>query len=121
MLIFDGDCAFCTSSARWIERRLPDGVDVVAWQFIDDLDGLGLTTHDVNSKAWWITADGRRRGGHLAISEALIAAGAPWSLLGRVSLIPPIRWISAAVYALVSRYRHRMPGGTPACRLDQRS
>jgi predicted DCC family thiol-disulfide oxidoreductase YuxK len=119
-LIFDGDCSFCTSSARWIERRLPDGVEVVAWQFVDDLDALGLSLDEVNDKAWWITADGRRRGGHLAIAEALIAAGGFWKVLGRISLVPPIRWVSAAVYAVVSRYRHRMPGGTPACRVDSR-
>lgn len=118
MLVFDGDCGFCTSSARWIERRLPDHVEVVAWQFLDDLGALGLTRADVDTKAWWIDESGRRHGGNLAIGEALVAAGGIWGLLGRLSLLPPFRWIGAVVYRLVARYRHRMPGGTAACRID---
>jgi predicted DCC family thiol-disulfide oxidoreductase YuxK len=120
MLIFDGDCGFCTSSARWIEKRLPTGVEVIAWQFIDDLDALGLTVAEVSEKAWWIDGEGLRHGGHLAIGEALAAAGGVWGVVGRGMLLPPFRWLAAPVYRLISRYRHRMPGGTPACRLDTR-
>ncbi len=118
MLIFDGDCGFCTSSARWVERRLPDDVEVVAWQFVDDLGALGLTAEQANAKAWWITPEGDLRGGHLAIGESLRAAGGLWGVAGRIMLVPPFRWLARPVYALVSRNRHRMPGGTPACRID---
>lgn len=119
MLIFDGDCGFCTTTANWIEKRLPSSTEVVAWQFVDDLDALGLSLEQVNAKAWWIDSEGSRHGGHLAIAEALIAAGGVWRFLGRVSLVPPIRWVGALVYRVISRYRHRMPGGTPACRIDK--
>src|SRR3712207_1142233 len=33
--VYDGDCAFCTACARFIERRIPADVDVVPWQFAD--------------------------------------------------------------------------------------
>ncbi|SRR5690554_1742799 len=120
MLVFDGDCGFCTSSARWIEKRLPDTVEVVPWQFLDDLGALGLTPAEADAKAWWIDAEGRRHGGHVAIGKALVAAGGIWGFLGRLSLVVPIRWLGALVYRVVSANRHRMPGGTPACRLDSR-
>ncbi|NDH76279.1 MAG: DUF393 domain-containing protein, partial [Actinobacteria bacterium] len=42
LLIFDGDCGFCTTSAGWIERRLPDDVRVAPWQILD-LEQYGLT------------------------------------------------------------------------------
>ena len=118
MLIFDGDCGFCTTSADWIERRLPADAPVVPWQVLDDLDTLGLTADQLNEQAWWVTADGELRGGHLAIGEALVAAGGPWGLVGRLTLIPPFVWLGSPVYRLIARHRHRLPGGTPACRID---
>src|SRR6185295_19264908 len=33
--VFDGDCAFCSSCARFIENRIKPDADVVAWQFAD--------------------------------------------------------------------------------------
>lgn len=118
MLIYDGDCGFCTTSARWIARRLPDDVRVVAWQSLDDLAAHGLTVDDVTSAAWWVEPDGSPRGGHLAIGAALRAAGGAWGLVGRALLAPPLRWIGGPVYRLVARYRYRLPGATDACRLD---
>lgn len=119
VLIFDGDCGFCTTSAAWIQRRLPDDVPVVSWQSIDDLGALGLTIDDVAAKAWWVTPDGRTRGGHLAIGESLRAARRPWwRALGLLTLAPPLRWLGAPVYALVARCRYRLPGSTDACRID---
>ncbi|MGY6501367.1 MAG: thiol-disulfide oxidoreductase DCC family protein [Acidimicrobiales bacterium] len=118
MLIFDGDCGFCTTSAMWIQRRLPDDVPVVSWQSIDDLGALGLTLDDVTAKAWWIPASGQPRGGHLAVGDALRAARWPWRALGYVVLTPPFRWLAVPAYALVARYRYRLPGATDACRID---
>jgi predicted DCC family thiol-disulfide oxidoreductase YuxK len=30
-----------------------------------------------------------------------------------------VRPLADAVYRVVARYRHRLPGGTPACRMPQ--
>ena len=57
LLIFDGDCGFCTTSAGWIERRLPDDVRVAPWQILD-LEQYGLTESDVTSAAYWVDAEG---------------------------------------------------------------
>lgn len=45
LLVFDGDCAFCTSSARLLARIAP-AAEMVAWQQID-LAELGLTEEAV--------------------------------------------------------------------------
>lgn len=116
MLVFDGDCGFCTTTANWIEARLPDDVDVEPWQFLD-LEVLRLTKQDVTTSAWWIDAWGHRHGGHKAIGRALIAAGGWWKVPGWIMLIPPFSWLAAVGYKLVARYRYKMPGGTPACRI----
>jgi predicted DCC family thiol-disulfide oxidoreductase YuxK len=110
MLIYDGDCGFCTESARWLEARLPLGYPVVAWQELPSLETLGLTEHDVQTAAWWIDVSGRPHRGHRAIARALVACKGAWSIAGWLLLIPPVSWLAAGVYALVARYRHRLPG-----------
>src|SRR5690606_41531860 len=92
MLVFDGDCGFCTSSARWIEKRLPDTVEVVPWQFLDDLGALGLTPAEAAAQAWWIDAEGRRHSGPLAIGKARAAPVADWRLLVLLRAVAPCPW-----------------------------
>ena len=118
MLIYDGDCSFCSSSARWITARWNGPQQAVAWQHLGagQLERLGLTLDDVRGAAWWIDASGISRG-HLAIARALRAAPGWPSVVGHILLVPPFRWLAAGVYPLIARWRHRLPGGTPACRM----
>ena len=116
LLVFDGDCSFCTTSANWLEHRLPEAARVEPWQRLD-LAALGLTEHDVTTAAYWIDENGRTYRGHRAIARSLITAGGVWKPIGVVMLIPPISWLAALVYVVIARNRHRLPGGTPACKL----
>lgn len=120
MLIFDGDCGFCTTVANWAAARWRGDERAVPWQKLsppDELAAVSLTTDDVRAAAWWVDGAGRSFRGSDAIAEAL-AAGHGWSAFaGRVLRIPPVSWLGAAVYPLVARWRHRLPGGTPACKL----
>jgi predicted DCC family thiol-disulfide oxidoreductase YuxK len=119
VLVYDGDCSFCRSSARWIAARWRGQERAVAWQHqsSEELERLGLTLADVRGAAWWIAPSGRRSRGHLAIARALEAADGWPSVAGRILLIPPFRWLAAGAYPLIARWRHRLPGGTPACRM----
>jgi len=116
LLIFDGDCSFCTSSAQWIEHRLPSGVRVEPWQRLD-LPALGLTERDVTTAAYWVDDSGRKFRGHRSIAKALLATGGAWRYVGAVLLVPPISWVAALGYVVIAKNRHRLPGGTPACKL----
>jgi len=116
ILIFDGDCGFCTASARWIERRLPDDAAVESWQALD-LAELHLTEHDVTTAAWWVDEGGTKHRGHAAIGRALINAGGIWGAIGRLIITPPVSWIARPGYWLIARNRHRLPGATESCRL----
>jgi predicted DCC family thiol-disulfide oxidoreductase YuxK len=119
LLIYDGECSFCSSSARWITAHWSGPQQTVAWQHLgaDDLQRLGLTLDDVRHAAWWIDPSGSHSRGHLAIARALRAAPGWPSVVGRILLAPPFRWLAAGAYPLVARWRHRLPGGTSACRM----
>ncbi|MEV0583684.1 DUF393 domain-containing protein [Nonomuraea sp. NPDC050310] len=118
VLVFDGDCGFCATCVRFVERRLRTSARITAWQFAD-LGELGVTAERATYELLWI--DGPRvYGGAQAVAKLLIDAGLPWSLAGWALRVPPLRWVAHAVYRLVARNRHRLPGGTPACALPPR-
>lgn len=117
MLVFDGDCGFCTSTARWAQRHLPEGTPVEPWQRLD-LDEMGLRLSDVSTAAYWRDESGAMHRGHRAAGQVLFAFGGAWRVLGWLCLVPPTSWFAAILYRVIARYRHRMPGGTPACRID---
>ena len=116
MLIFDGDCSFCTSSAHWIRHRLPKTAKVEPWQRLD-LDAYGLTERDVTTAAYWVDERGRNHRGHRSLGKALIAAGGRWKAVGALILLPPFSWLAALGYAVIAKNRSRLPGGTPECKV----
>lgn len=115
VLVFDGDCGFCTTSVRFAERRIGVRARVTPWQFAD-LAALGTTRERAEREVLWVER-GRVYGGAQAVARLLAAAGPPWSLAGLALRVPPFRWVAQGLYRLVARNRHRLPGGTPACAL----
>jgi predicted DCC family thiol-disulfide oxidoreductase YuxK len=113
VIVFDGDCGFCTSSVQVLERIGPDA-EIVPWQ-LADLAGLGLTEEQAADALQCVQVDGTVRSGHEAVAAALESAGWVWRIVGRALTQPGISWIAAKVYRLVAANRHRLPGGTPAC------
>lgn len=113
VLVFDGDCAFCTRCARALQKIGPDG-EIVAWQSTD-LAELGLTEERAAAAVQWVSPDGTVSAGHEAIAATLQSAGGIWRIAGRTILLPGISWLAARCYRLVAANRHRLPGSTPAC------
>lgn len=120
VLVFDGDCAFCSSSARFLAdqlRRSPADFRVEPWQQLD-LGSLGLTPAECDAAVRWVAADGSRYAGHVAVAHALRASRWWVRPAGTVLLLPGISPLAARAYAWVAANRHRLPGGTPACSLS---
>lgn len=117
VLVFDGDCGFCTTSAmaaqRWFKLE-----HVLPWQHLD-LDAFGLHQADCENAVQWVDDD-EVLAAERAIIAALRHAGGFWRLIGTVLALPIIRPLAGVVYRVVARNRHRMPGGTPACALPRR-
>jgi predicted DCC family thiol-disulfide oxidoreductase YuxK len=122
-LVFDGDCGFCTTSVRWLEHALPAPPPVSPFQWAD-LAALGLTAEEAASMVWLISSDDdgtvHQYGGYLAVSALLRHQPAVgWRFLGVLLDTLPFSLIADLGYRLVARYRHLLPGGTPACKVDR--
>ncbi len=118
VLVYDGDCGFCTAWAGRAATMLDGRARVVPWQQLehDGLAGLGLTAEEAGDASWWVDGGGRRFGGAASVAKVLEASGGPRRPLGAAMGVPPVSWLAAGVYALVVRLRHRLPGATPECR-----
>lgn len=119
-LVFDGDCAFCTTSATWVSQRLHRSAGpnarLVPWQFTD-LAALGTSAERAQREALWVSTKGEVYGGAAAFAHWLQFRGGAYGVAGRIMTAPGVDRLAAAVYRLVARNRHRLPGGTPACAL----
>ena len=118
-LVYDGDCGFCTRSARFARRILPVDCAVTPWQQAD-LARLGVPPGRAQREVVWVSRSGVVSGGAEAIGRALLASGFPWLLLGVLLVLPPGSWLARAVYPVVAANRMRLPGGTPACAVPPR-
>lgn len=114
LLLYDGDCAFCTSCVRLVEKRIRPDAEIVAWQFAD-LTEVGVSEEEAADAVQWVEPNGTVHSGHEAIAAMLSASGPIWRASGRILLLPGISWTAARAYQLVATNRHRLPGGTPAC------
>lgn len=116
VLIFDGGCGFCTTSARWLHRWVVRGgsPSVAPWQLLD-LGELGLTAEQCHAAVQWVGADGRSVSGHAAIASALRAGHLVWRPVGALLQAPGFSWLAARLYSWVADHRDSLPGGTPAC------
>lgn len=114
VLVFDGDCALCTSCAQWASKHVHATAEVIAYQHADLLN-LGLTAEQCASALQYVDRGGRAHSGAAAVGRFLYEAGGRWRIVGAVLLLPGIRNLSQIVYRVIARNRHRLPGGTAAC------
>lgn len=90
------------------------------WQYVDDPAEYGLSPEEIREAAYWVDAHGTAHRGHEAAVEVLREIGGAWRRVGDALGLPGIRRLAAAAYGVISRNRHRLPGGTPACRIPSR-
>lgn len=115
VLIFDGDCAFCSSSARLLKKLTRNRIAVEPFQL------LPLADYDLNqeltSKAIYYVTPTENYVAARAIARALIDSKTPWSIAGFLMNLPVVVSFAELVYYWVAKNRHKLPGGTPECAL----
>jgi predicted DCC family thiol-disulfide oxidoreductase YuxK len=115
LLLFDGDCGFCTSAVEFAHKRIHVVADSVPWQRAD-LAVLGRTEKQCRESVQYRDRSGRWHEAGRATVAALLDSPPPWSWLGRLGTVPGLAWLVDRMYELVSAYRSHLPGTTPACR-----
>jgi predicted DCC family thiol-disulfide oxidoreductase YuxK len=119
VLFFDGECGFCSRSARLCARL--DKRRRVALSPLqgEGARGLGISHHAEGGTGTLVVlreSDGRiflRSDGLLELARAL---GGGWRLFRIFGLMP--RRLRDGVYRWVAANRHRLGGGAATCALD---
>lgn len=120
MLVYDGECGFCSRAVQFIVRRDPGGSLLFASR--EGVEGRGVRVRhpefrDVEALLWVDRAGGSER--VLARSDATLRAmlylGGIYGLLGRAGRLVP-RFLRDAAYGVVARVRRRIFGAAdPSC------
>jgi predicted DCC family thiol-disulfide oxidoreductase YuxK len=121
VLIYDGDCQFCQLSLDFGIKSLRVFPQYVAFQKIDPKT-FGLTAQQVRSQIWLAQkhpANAVALGGHLAAGAILkLQPSRILRLLGWLASTPPTSWAADLLYKLIAANRHRLPGGSRACKIE---
>lgn len=118
LLVFDGDCGFCTSAVAFARRWIGSDIEAVPWQHAD-LASLGLTEAGCQEAVQYRDNDGSWSSAGAAVIALLRDARPPWSWLGQVLAFSAVARVVELVYVFVAKNRHSFPGGTPACQLPK--
>jgi predicted DCC family thiol-disulfide oxidoreductase YuxK len=117
IILYDGECGFCSRSIAWILRR--DRAGVFRYAALGSeigralLEEHGLPSADPNSVIL-VTADGAYARSDAAL-EIVRRLRLPWRALGVLRWIP--RPLRDAAYRVFARHRYRFFGKADACSL----
>lgn len=119
LFIFDGDCAFCSSSMRLLRKMTKGRVPSSPYQFLE-LEALGVTRAEAESAVQYIRGSQHFKGAE-AIARCLIDSKTIWAAPGWLLRAPVILSFAEIIYSLVAKNRHRLPGGTPECQINKKA
>jgi predicted DCC family thiol-disulfide oxidoreductase YuxK len=107
VLLYDGECGFCTRTVEVLARLSRSQHAVRPWQ-AEDVSRWGLTEAECAEAVQW-AGNGRTASGPEAVREYLCGGPLVVRVLARVlinRLTLPLGW---PLYRLIARNRHRLP------------
>jgi predicted DCC family thiol-disulfide oxidoreductase YuxK len=114
-VIYDGDCAFCSTAARFAQRRIAKNLSYQPYQFAD-LTALHLTQLQCQ-QALQFVKNNKLSSGHNAVIGILISGNLFFKLLGLILKLPLVNQLAKLGYHWIAKNRSKLPGGTPTCNL----
>jgi len=100
ILLYDGDCGFCTKAAQWFQSRARTQVAVEpAHPHLSALPPPVAAT--VPHQVLWISPQGEIQGGSQAVIEALRATGHPI----QAALLQAAQPLTRLTYRLIANHR----------------
>jgi predicted DCC family thiol-disulfide oxidoreductase YuxK len=109
VVVYDGECGFCGHAIRVVDDHLPLRPELQPYQTAR-LSQLGLSEAEVRRAMWFVSRDGERSEGAMALAQWLRRSGGRWRLLGQVIAAPGVRTLASASYRVIARNRRRIPG-----------
>jgi predicted DCC family thiol-disulfide oxidoreductase YuxK len=107
VLLYDGECGFCSRVVEEAAERLPADVDYRPFQSAP-LTTYGVSLAEARHSLQWVSVEGRIGHGSEAAARLLVASGGAWAVLGRLLLAPPFSFVAAGAYRLVVRNRSHL-------------
>ncbi|MBK6871362.1 MAG: DUF393 domain-containing protein [Kineosporiaceae bacterium] len=114
--LYDGDCGFCTASARWLQRHVRPAVPIVPWQgepahVTDPLrDQLARSVVLLDA-----TQQLRATAGN-AVAILVTTSPHRWARwTGHAMRLPLVRLVVELIYRVIAANRYRLPGATASC------
>ncbi|HVN74719.1 MAG TPA: DUF393 domain-containing protein [Thermoanaerobaculaceae bacterium] len=104
---YDGSCALCRRSRRWLERHAPPG----RFEFVDSStlpEGAACPVSRENlDSAVWVRLPGERSAGGFEAVAAALSAVPHWRVAAAAARLGPIRAAGSAFYRVVAKHRRR--------------
>lgn len=116
LLIFDGDCGFCTRSRDFLAKiDHDDRITLLPLQAPTAWEVSGRSYEQLKESLYWIGEDGTRATGAEAVNAALSVAIDNPLPNDVYRMIPGMRALQERVYGWVAAHRSKLPGATPWC------
>ncbi len=120
ILVYDGDCAFCSRAVRFVLRH-DRRRRTVRFATREGAAGRAVrerhaALRDVESLVWvdWVAGAERAQIRSDAVLAVATYLGGVWAVLGGLGLLVP-RPLRDGVYSVVARVRRRITRGAPEC------
>lgn len=112
---FDPDCGFCTKMASLGTTLIPTVRYLAITQTTAQRYGFDIAL--AREAAPFVAPDGTISHGAAAIRALLAHGPFPYPALAKALGAPGLRQLGDVGYRVVAKNRHRLPGGTAACKL----